>query len=583
MIHIFLRVFIFAFSLVFCGCPVCQVKNTILKEKLNELCSIDVKWLLKSYEERIEYSLRPFLDDIKEELEEAEKLCKKASDFVDSVKRSEDKDKEEKIDEFLENNLDPGIEKKDNIMRGKPKIDKQKEVKEKVQEILKDLNKAYQKNSEIEEHKKKINNEEAKKKSINNIAFSIYIAKKKLNKKKNEEQEFIQELKNLYKSEKGKVGGFAKAQRGELMKKDDSKSYDIDELYKEFKNFYECENIKEPTEEEVKSVLGGVVKKVQDFYAKKKGDKEQKMEQMFLEEVKQISIDILRTFSLFTGNKDCEFIKILIGTLLFTVFCIHNIELDEGCIPYPSENDIGRELSGMQGFDEKKKSELFNDMKKHSDHLIAYAQGLNFFAGFFIDLCLFNKQKIAVNVENKLEIESKIIKLFVFYLLRKWECDSFVNYFSSCSLYDIRTIHSVSQFIYSRRFKLLHGKNFESASEIFYVRLVHPPLVSYSIFKHGDNNYLNYILDLKLNLYIVKKKEVNFYFDWFFFLYYKLLHIWEKGELMDIWDAEDNLKYYGDGPYAEMIKVLFSSNECFSKKGLMETVFPKEKFLNVGF
>ena len=578
MIHIFLRVFILAFSLVFCGCPVCQVKNTILKEKLNELCSIDLKWLLKSYEERIEYSLRPFLDDIKEELEEAEKLCKKASDFVDSVKRFTTSEEIEKnINAFLkENNLDPGIEKKDNIMRGKPKIDKKKEVKEKVQEILKDLKKAYQENSELEEHKKKINNEEAKKKSINNIAFSIYIAKKKLNKKKNEEQEFIQELKNLYKSEKGKVAGFAKAQRGELMKKDDSKSYDIDELYKEFKNFYECENIKAPTEEEVERVLEDVVKKVQDFYAKKKEDKEQKMKQMFLEEVEKISIDILRTFSLFTGNKDCEFIKILIGTLLFTVFCIRYIELNEGGIPRPTEDDIKRELSGMQDFTEKKKNKLLESIVNESDHSLAYAQGINFFAGFFIDLCLFNKQKIAVNVENKWEIESKIIKLFVFYLLRKWECDSFVNYFSSCSLYDIRTIPSVSQFIYSRRFKLLHGKNFESASEIFYARLVHPPLVSYSIFKHGDNNYLNYILDLKLNLYIVKKKEVNFYFDWFSFLYYKLLHIWEKDAPCD---ENCNLKYYCEGPYAEMIKVLFSSNKCFSKKQIMEDFFPKKNFL----
>ena len=109
MVRILLEVFVLAFSLIFCGCPVCQIKDNILIEQLIELCA-DVEWLFKSYEERIEYSLRPFLDNIKDDLTEYQELREKIFSSVEKLQFPRDPKqeiKEEEIENFLKNFFDP--------------------------------------------------------------------------------------------------------------------------------------------------------------------------------------------------------------------------------------------------------------------------------------------------------------------------------------------------------------------------------------------------------------------------------------------------------------------------------------------
>ena len=273
MVRILLIVFISAFSFVFGGCLVCQIKNTVLIEQLNEFCA-DVEWLFKSYEERIEYSLRPFLDNIKGDFKEYQELREKTFTFVGELKiPREEAIGEGKIEEFLKEFFDPKI-----IEEGAYIF-----AKEKVKETLKDLNDYLRKWICI--HKGRGNRledameEDEVEKFINEIVLSIYIAKDTIEKKNKKSLEFISELSKLYKSEKGNVGGFVKLQQRNGEGNYNNSVYNIDELYGIFEKFYEKNNVKE------EDLAAAVV----EFY--KGGEKvvdRDKQIQMFKKEIEQI-------------------------------------------------------------------------------------------------------------------------------------------------------------------------------------------------------------------------------------------------------------------------------------------------------
>ena len=246
---------------------------------------------------------------------------------------------------------------------------------------------------------------------------------------------------------------------------------------------------------------------------------------MFKKEIEQVLKDVLRTSSLLKEQKYAEFIKILSKMLFFAVFCIRVIEENEK-FPFPSVNDIRKELSGMQGLGEEQIRDIHESMKKQSTSSPVYNQGLNFFAGFFVTLYFLVNQKFGGNV-NKKEIidekeemlidgkgeiidESGIIKLFVFYLLHKWDCDSSVNYLPSCSLYNTCALIELPFFILLRRCKLLHmDTNYDFNKNLLLAFT--GPLVTYSLSRTTNNNYcLDYIMYLDLHLYIVKKKILTF-------------------------------------------------------------------------
>lgn len=556
MVRILLIVFISAFSFVFGGCLVCQIKNTVLIEQLNELCA-DVEWLFKSYEERIEYSLRPFLDNIKGDFKEYQELREKIFTFVGELQLPRvEPIKEEEIENFLKEFFDPNIIEEEGAYIF---------AKEKVKETLKKLNDYLGKWIRI--HKGRGNRledaikEDNVEKFINEIVLSIYIAKDTIEKKNKKSLEFIRELSKLYKSEKGNVGGFVKLQQRNGEENYNNSVYNIDELYEIFEDFYKKNNAKE------EDLAAAVV----EFYKGWKGVDKRKQREMFKKEIEQVLKDIPRTSSLFKTylkeQKYAEFIKILSKMLFFAVFCIRVIEENEK-FPFPSVNDIRKELSGMQGLGEEQIRDIHESMKKDSTSFTVYWQGLNFFAGFFVTLYFLVNQKFGGNVNKKEIIDEKeemiidgkgeiidksgIIKLFVFYLLHKWDCDSSVNYLPSCSLYDTRALIDLPIFILLRRCKLLHmDTNYDFNKNLLSIPFI-GPLSAYSLSRTTNNNYcLDYIMYLDLHLYIVKKKNINFYFDWINFFFYKFLHIIEK----------EDLEYYGDGPYTEIVKVLFSSNK----------------------
>ena len=161
------------------------------------------------------------------------------------------------------------------------------------------------------------------------------------------------------------------------------------------------------------------------------------------------------------------------------------------------------------------------------------------------------KEEMIIDGKGEIIDESGIIKLFVFYLLHKWDCDSSVNYLPSCSLYDTRALINLPIFILLRRCKLLHMyTNYDFNKDLLFAFT--GPLSAYSLSRTTNNNYcLDYIMYLDLHLYIVKKKDINFYFDWFNFFFYKFFFFFYK----------EDLEYYGDGPYTEIVKVLLSSNK----------------------
>lgn len=561
MVRILLIVFISAFSFVFGGCSVCKIKNTVLIEQLNEFCA-DVEWLFKSYEERIEYSLRPFLDNIKGDFKEYQELREKIFTFVGELKiPREEPIKEEEIEAFLEKFFDPNIIEEEGAYIF---------AKEKVKETLKKLNDYLGKwirihkgrGNRLEDPIKEDNEEEF----INEIVLSIYIAKDTIEKKNKKSLEFIRELSKLYKSEKGNVGGFVKLQQRNGEENYNNSVYNIDELYRIFEKIYEegkvCVNNSKY------SIAEALADAVVEFYNGEKVVDKGKQEEMFKKEIGLIRMDVIRTFPKFKEyfneehfkeQKNDEFKKILSKMLFFALFCIRLINEKEGS-PSLSANDKIKELSGMKGLGEKQKDDIYKQMKREPTSFTAYVQGLNFFAGFFVILYFIVNQKFGGNV-NKEEIidwkkeiidESKIIKLFVFYLLHKWNCDSSVNYLPSFSLYDTYAVIDLPIFILLRRCKLLHMyTNYDFNNDLLSNAFA-SSFFTCSLSRTTNDNYcLDYIMYLDLHLYIVKKKDINFYFDWFNFLYYKILHIIEKKDL----------KYYGDGPYAEIVKVLFSSDK----------------------
>ena len=545
MVRILLEVFILAFSLVFSGCSICKIKI----EKLIDFCA-DIEWLFKSYEERIEYSLRPFLDIIKGDFKEYQKLREKIFTFLAEIKLSGKQEVgEEDIENFLKKFFDHDI-----IEEGAYVF-----AKEQVKGTLNDLNNYHLLESiDFQMARGKCLENETVEKCINRIVFSIYIAKDTIEKKNEKSLEFIRELNKLYESEHGEVGGFVKLQQRKSEGNYNDSVYNIDELYRIFGEFYN-EKSNAGVNIQAEALADAVVK----FYKGEEVDKKKQIE-MFTEEIVQVCKDIPRTYPNFREyfkeqEKYDEFKKILSKMLFFALFCIRVINEKEGS-PSFSANDKIKELSGMKGLGEKQKDDIYKQMKSEPTSFTAYFQGLNFFAGFFVTLYFIVNQNFGGNV-NKEEIidgrkeitdESKIIKLFVFYLLHKWDCDSSVNYLPPCSLYDI-CVPSLEMpiFILLRRCKLLHVyTNYDFNNYLLHVVFSHM-FFSYCLSKTEDNDFLDYIMYLDLHLYIVKKKNINFYFDWFNFLYYKTLHIIE----------EKDLEYYGDGPYTEIVKVLFSSNK----------------------
>lgn len=554
------RIFISAFSFVFGGCLVCQIKNTVLIEQLNEFCA-DVEWLFKSYEERIEYSLRPFLDNIKGDFKEYQELREKIFTFVGELRLPrEEPIKEEEIENFLKEFFGPNIIEEEGAYIF---------AKEQVEETLKKLNshlnelKSYylKKVIDFQIVRKELQEDETAEQYINHIVFSIYIAKDTIVKKNEKSLEFIRELSKLYKSEKGNVGGFVKLQQRNGEENYNNSVYNIDELYRIFEKIYEegkvCVNNSKY------SIAETLADAVVEFYNGEKVVDKGKQEEMFKKEIALIRMDVIRTFpkfkEYFKEQKYDEFKKILSKMLFFALFCIRLINEKEGS-PSLSANDKIKELSGMKGLGEKQKDDIYKQMKREPTSFTAYVQGLNFFAGFFVILYFIVNQKFGGNV-NKEEIidgkkeiidESKIIKLFVFYLLHKWDCDSSVNYLPSFSLYDTYAVVDLPIFILLRRCKLLHMyTNYDFNNDLLFNAFASSFFTCSLSRTTNDNNCLDYIMYLDLHLYIVKKKDINFYFDWFNFLYYKILHIIEKKDL----------KYYGDGPYAEIVKVLFSSDK----------------------
>lgn len=544
MVRILLEVFILAFSLVFSGCSVCKIKDNVLIEKFIEFCA-DVEWLFKSYEERIEYSLRPFLDNIKDDLTEYQELREKIFSSVEKLQFPRDPKqeiKEEEIENFLKNFFDPN------------KIGKEEGAyifaKEQVKETL---NYYLLEGIDFQMVREKCQKDKTAEKCINRIVFSIYIAKDTIEKKNEKSKEFISELSKLYKSEQGNVGGFVKLQQRKREGNYNDSVYNIDELYRIFEKIYEegkvCVNNSKD------SIAEALADAVVGFYKGEKVVDKGKQIEMFKKEIDLILLDVIRTFpkfeKYFKEQKYDEFKKILSKMLFFALFCIRVINEKEGS-PSLSADDKIKELSGMQGLGEKQKDDIYKQMKCEPTPFTAYLQGLNFFAGFFVTLYFIVNQKFGGNV-NKEEIidESKIIKLFVFYLLHKWDCDSSVNYLPSCSLYDICMSVEMPIFILLRRCKLLHMYTDYNFNNYLLPAVFTHLFFSYSLSKTEDNDFLNYIMYLDLHLYIVKKRDINFFFDWFNFLYYKILHIIE----------ENDLKYYGYGPYTEIVKVLFSSDE----------------------
>ena len=582
MVRILLIVFISAFSFVFGGCLVCQIKNTVLIEQLNELCA-DVEWLFKSYEERIEYSLRPFLDNIKGDFKEYQELREKTFTFVGELKiPREEAIKEEEIENFLKEFFDPNIiEEEGAYIFAKEKV---KETLNKLNSHLNELKSYYlKKRIDFQIVRKELQEDETAEQYINHIVFSIYIAKDTIAKKNEKSLEFISELNKLYKSEKGNVGGFVKLQQRKREGNYNDSVYNIDELYRIFEKIYEegkvCVNNSKD------SIAEALADAVVGFYKGEKVVDKGKQIEMFKKEIDLILLDVIRTFpkfeKYFKEQKYDEFKKILSKMLFFAVFCIRVIEENEK-FPFPSVNDIRKELSGMQGLGEEQIRDIHESMKKDSTSFTVYWQGLNFFAGFFVTLYFLVNQKFGGNV-NKKEIidekeemiidgkreiidekeemiidgkgeiidESGIIKLFVFYLLHKWDCDSSVNYLPSCSLYDICMSVEMPIFILLRRCKLLHMYTDYNFNNYLLPAVFTHLFFSYSLSKTEDNDFLNYIMYLDLHIKKKKKRDINFFFDWFNFLYYKILHIIE----------ENDLKYYGYGPYTEIVKVLFSSDE----------------------
>ena len=550
MVRILLEVFILAFSLVFSGCSVCKIKDNVLIEKFIEFCA-DVEWLFKSYEERIEYSLRPFLDNIKEDFEEYQELREKVFSLVEKLQFPRDQKqgiKEEEIENFLKNFFDPN------------KIGKEEGAyifaKEQVKETL---NYYLREGIDFQMVREKCQKDKTAEECINRIVFSIYIAKDTIEKKNKKSREFISELNKLYESEHGNVGGFVKLQQRKREGNYNDSVYNIDELYRIFEKFYAegkvCVNNSKD------SIAEALAAAVVEFYKGEKVVDKGKQEKMFKKEIDLILLDVIRTFpkfkeyfkeKYFKEQKYDEFKKILSKMLFFALFCIRVINEKEGS-PSLSADDKIKELSGMQGLGEKQKDDIYKQMKCEPTPFTAYFQGLNFFAGFFVTLYFIVNQKFGGNV-NKEEIidESKIIKLFVFYLLHKWDCDSSVNYLPSCSLYDICCISlEMPIFILLRRCKLLHMYTDYNFNNYLLPGVFAHLFFSYSLLKTEDNDFLNYIMYLDLHLYIVKKRDINFFFDWFNFLYYKILDIIE----------EKDLKYYGYGPYTEIVKVLFSSDK----------------------
>ena len=561
MVRILLEVFILAFSFVFGGCSVCQIKNTVLNEKLIELCA-DVEWLFKSYEERIEYSLRPFLDNIKEDFKEYQELREKIFSSVEKLQLPRDPKqgiKEEEIENFLKKFFDPnkiGREEGAYIF-----------AKEQVKETLKKLNSYYlEKGIPFQKGREKCQEDETVEQYINHIVFSIYIAKDTIEKKNKKSKEFISELSKLYKSEKGNVGGFVKLQQRKDDENYNNSVYNIDKLYEIFENFYAEGNVCVNSSDIIAEVFANAVV---EFYNGKKVVDKGKQKKMFKKEIGLIRMDVTRTYPHFEEyfkeqEKYDEFKKILSKMLFFALFCIRLINEKEAFTSL-SANDIIRELSGMQGLGEEQIQDVHKSMKNQSSTpFIAYWQGLNFFAGFFVILYFIVNKKFGGNVNNeeiidgKKEIidESKIIKLFVFYLLHKWDCDSSVNYLPSCSLYATQaSLDDLPIIILLRRCKLLNMyTNYDFNKDLLSLAFggsFHTCSLSRTT---NGNDCLDYIMYLDLHLHIVKKKDINFYFDWFNFLYYKALHIIEKKDL----------EYYGYGPYTEIVKVLFSSDKSRS-------------------
>ena len=560
MVRILLILFISAFSFVFGGCLVCQIKNTVLIEQLNELCA-DVEWLFKSYEERIEYSLRPFLDNIKGDFKEYQELREKIFTFVGELRLPrEEPIKEEEIEAFLEKFFDPNIIEEEGAY-----IFAKEQVEESLNKLNSHLNelKSYylEKGIDFQIVRKELQEDETAEQYINHIVFSIYIAKDTIVKKNEKSLEFISELNKLYESEHGEVGGFVKLQQRKREGNYNNSVYNIDELYRIFEKFYN-----EKSNADVNIQAEALAAAVVEFYNGEKVLDKGKQEEMFKKEIGLIRMDVIRTFpkfkEYFKEQKYDEFKKILSKMLFFALFCIRLINEKEGSTSL-SANDKIKELSGMKGLGEKQKDDIYKQMKREPTSFTAYVQGLNFFAWFFVTLYFIVNQKFGGNVnkeaiiDEKEEIidESKIIKLFVFYLLHKWNCDSSVNYLPSFSLYDTYAVIDLPIFILLRRCKLLHMyTNYDFNNDLLFNAFASSFFTCSLSRTTNYNNCLDYIMYLDLHLYIVKKKDINFYFDWFNFLYYKILHIIEKKDL----------KYYGDGPYAEIVKVLFSSDKSRS-------------------
>ena len=566
MVRILLEVFVLAFSLIFCGCPVCQIKDNVLIEQLIELCA-DVEWLFKSYEERIEYSLRQFLDNIKDDLTEYQKLRERVFRFVEELKLSGKQGiKAEEIENFLKKFFDPNIKEERAYIF----------AKEQVKETLNKLNSSYEakeesvgktnleKGIDFQIGRKELQKDKTAEECINHIALSIYIAKDTIEKKNGKLKEFISELKKLYESEHGEVGGFVKLQQCKEEENYNDSFYNIGKLYEIVEKFYKegkvCVNDNSDSIAEVfanafvEFYKGGeeVDKDKQKEMFENEIDKD-KQKEMFENEIKMIRKDVIRTFPNFNfkeQEKYDEFKKILFKMISFAVFCIRVINGKED-FPSLSVDDIRKGLSGMADLGEEQIQQLHEDIKNGSTS-VGYYQGLSFFAGFFVTLYFLVNPKFGGNVNNEEIIdESGIIKLFVFYLLHKWDCDSSVNYLPPCSLYDTCAVPNLLIFIFLRRFKLLHMYNNYNVNRCLLPMVFGHLFFSCSLSQPSeDNKFLDYIMNLDLHLYIVKKKDINFYFDWFNFLYYKILDIIEK----------KNLEYYGDGPYTEIVKVLFSSD-----------------------
>ena len=604
MIPIFISVFILTFSLVFCGCPVCQIKNNVSIEHLIELCTA-IEWSSKSYEERSEYSIRPLLDNIKKDLTESQDLRKETAKFVEGLQLPTGKKINTEIDKFLEEVFDKSMGEEDKFYTF---------AKEEINKKLGELNECYSLNPipENVDRLEKIRAIQArnvgKERCINYIVSLICITNDAKNKgDNNKAREFIRELRQLYDKEKGTVDGFIELplqRKGKKMY--NNKSYNIDDLYREFTNFYKeydqandslVKNEQPGFYKEYDQGNDSLVKNEQPGTNNEQGFEEdfinllkerikkidKKMKGNISADIAMVKKDVPRTCYIYSKG---EGLRILKEMLFFAIFVLHIMNADRENF-HLSVDDIESELSSMQDIDHTVIQEMSDNIKKSACDFKAYHQGLNFFAAFFVILYFeqhefdndSNKKQIDRRFEqheldndfNKKQIDrrSEIIKLFTFYLLRKWQCNAFMNYLPSCSFYELANPYQLFVFIFLRRCKMLHMyKNFALKAD-FFAYFLSAPLCTYNLLHTQGNDPLSYIMYRNMHFFTVKSKDINFYFNWFSFLHYKFLHV----------VAENDLKYYGAGHYAEITKAWFSSSSVLkepeNRKEFFKTYYPE--------